>query len=381
MIKKIITPNDGCEYFFGYYDLQPYNRDMTYHLAARSTFADRIPQAGDELSLGYIDLKKEEFVEIVKTRAWNFQQGALLQWFDNESVIFNDFDGEKYISRVLDLNGNELRRYDRPFATVSVKSKRAISVNFSRIYDFRPGYGYCNIADPYYDITSPKDDGIFLTDLESGETKLLLSYAEMREIFKEEPFTNEKLVINHINFDPEGEKCVFLLRNFSSVKKKWGTVLAVIDMNRRVKPLTRFEVNSHYSFKDSRTLMIYSGLPRWGIYFIDTVTGEREELCDPLCDDDDIHCNYSPDRRCFIGDGYPDKNDERTLFYYDFEKKRSKKLFSVYSLPDDGCTDIRCDLHARFSPDGSRISYDTTENKRREIAEIIWEDGDFDFED
>ena len=33
--------------------------------------------------------------------------------------------------------------------------------------------------------------------------------------------------------------------------------------------------------------------------------------------------------------------------------------------------DIRCDLHARWSRDGKRISYDTTENRKREIAEIM----------
>ena len=380
MKKKIITPDDGYEYFFGYYDLQPYDSDMKRHLAARSRFADRIPKIGDELEVGYIDLDSGAFVRIATTSAWNFQQGALLQWFDNDSVIFNDFDGEKYISRVVSVDGRELRQYDRAFATVSLKSKKAISLNFARIYDFRPGYGYCNVKDPLFDVLAPESDGIFLTDLESSETKLLMSYAEMKTVFEEKPFTDEKLVVNHINFDPSGEKCVFLLRNFPKSGKRWGTVLAAIDLNGKVTPLTRFEVNSHYSWKDSRNLMIYSGLPRWGIYFFDTETGERTELNDPLCDYDDIHCNYSPDRSCFIGDGYPDKKDNRTLFYYDFGKKRSKALFSVYSLPDGGCTDIRCDLHARWSPDGSRISYDTTENVRREIAEIVLENGDLDFE-
>ena len=60
----------------------------------------------------------------------------------------------------------------------------------------------------------------------------------------------------------------------------------------------------------------------------------------------------------------------RSIYYYDFEKKRSRELIKVFSAPVKDI-DIRCDLHARFSDDGKRISYDTTENYRREIAEII----------
>ena len=245
MIKTVITPDDGYQYFFGYYDIQPYNEKMTRHLAHRCSFCDRIPSKEDTASVGYIDLVDGRFCEIAKTRAWNFQQGALLRWIDNDSVMFNDFDGEKYVSRVVGIDGKEIRRYDMPFATVSTVSGKAISVNFARIFDFRPGYGYCNVSDPYFDVSAPDNDGIFVTDLKTGNSELILSYSKMKELFCEAPFTDEKLVVNHINFDPSGEKCVFLLRNISPTGKKWGTVLATVDLSGNVKQLTRFEVNSH----------------------------------------------------------------------------------------------------------------------------------------
>ena len=59
----------------------------------------------------------------------------------------------------------------------------------------------------------------------------------------------------------------------------------------------------------------------------------------------------------------------RSVYKYDLLTNEPTKLFSVYSEPVSD-TDIRCDLHARFSPDGKKISYDTTENKRREIVEV-----------
>ena len=163
-------------------------------------------------------------------------------------------------------------------------------------------------------------------------------------------------------------KYVFLLRNNDPEGKKWGTVLAVGDLKGNTVKLTGFEVNSHYSWKDDENLMIYSGLPEWGIYFINTVTGERRRLNDALMDKGDIHCNYSPDKSCFIGDGYPEKDGKRYLYYYDFVTEKSRALFGAYSLPLQ--TDIRCDLHARWSDDGTLISYDTTEDGNRRIAVV-----------
>lgn len=373
--KRIITPNDGHEYFFGYYDLQPYSTDNTKHLCGRTTFSDRQPVLGDIMEIGYIDIPNGKFVKVAETNTWNWQQGAFLTWFDqDESIIFNAFENGKYVSKVLDLNGNVLRVYDRPIATICRKANVAMSINFPRVYDFRPGYGYLNTKDEYYDVNAPEEDGIFIMDLKTGESKLLINYVEMKEAFKEDPFTDMKLVVNHITLTPNGTGFIFLLRNFPEEGKLWGTVLAYADINGNMRKLTNFEVNSHYSWKDEETLMIYSGLPKWGIYFFNVKTGERTMLNNPVLDFDDIHCNYSPDRKTMIGDGYPQPGEStRTLYFYDFETKKEDVLVTVYSRPVPE-TDMRCDLHARFSPDGSRISYDTTENVKREIAEILFID-------
>lgn len=103
-------------------------------------FSDRAPGIGDLAELGFVSGKR--FYKIAETAAWNFQQGAMLQWFEADfSIIANDFDGTKYVARVFGLNGSELDRYDAPFAALNLFSKYAVSVNFSRIYDFRKGYG------------------------------------------------------------------------------------------------------------------------------------------------------------------------------------------------------------------------------------------------
>ena len=132
------------------------------------------------------------------------------------------------------------------------------------------------------------------------------------------------------------------------------------------RKLTDYQVNSHYHWKNDDEIIIYSGLPEWGIYLFNEKTGARERLDDDLINYDDIHCLYSPDRSCFIGDGYPSTGNFRYMMIYDFETKKSRAILKMYS-PPVSTTDIRCDLHNRFNRDGSLISFDSTHNSRREI--------------
>ena len=366
-----ITPKDEYQYFFGYYDVQPYDESMRYHLVHRVRFRDRHPSPNDIAEIGFISLADKTFHKISETNSWNFQQGAMLMWFESgKSVIFNDFDGQNNISRVVSLSGIELKRFSLPIAAVDKKREHALSINFSRIHDFRKGYGYSNLRDKNFLVDAPDDDGVFLLNLKTGESALISSYAKMKKEFNESPFTEQKLVVNHVTFSPSGKKYAMLLRNFPQSGSKWGTVLAIGDLNGNFKKLTGFRVNSHYSFNGDETLAIWSALPEYGVYFFNIESGERIKLNNQIVDHGDIHVNFSPDGKFFIGDGYIE-NGKRYVYKYDLKSHCGEKLFGVYSEPVDD-TDIRCDLHARFSPDGKRISYDSTENFRREIIEYFF---------
>ena len=95
---KRITPADEY-YFFGYYDLQPFNLSGAYHLAHKSTFMNRLQKKGDVVEFGVINMDNYKYERIGETRAWNFQQGAMLQWNPKEAereIIYNDIvDGEQ----------------------------------------------------------------------------------------------------------------------------------------------------------------------------------------------------------------------------------------------------------------------------------------------
>ena len=92
-MKRIFqTPTDG-HYFFGYYDKSPLNKDNSKILACKASFIDRMPSADDVLEIGYFDWKNSnEFIKLNETKAWNWQQGCMLQWLQNsesDKAIYN----------------------------------------------------------------------------------------------------------------------------------------------------------------------------------------------------------------------------------------------------------------------------------------------------
>ena len=86
----VFTPDDGFYYFFGYYDLQPFDSSERFHLMHRVRFMDRLPAADDTAELGAVDLETGRFLKYAETTAWNFQQGAMLRYFgDDGHILYN----------------------------------------------------------------------------------------------------------------------------------------------------------------------------------------------------------------------------------------------------------------------------------------------------
>jgi hypothetical protein len=130
---KIITPNDEYHYFFAYYDMRATGDGINQnHLTHRVKFMDRLQTENDVCEVGY--LKNNKFYKIGETTAWNFQQGALLQWYDEENIIYNHRDEKGFCSIIKNISTKAERRISMPIANLSNDRKWGLSVNFGRIY-------------------------------------------------------------------------------------------------------------------------------------------------------------------------------------------------------------------------------------------------------
>lgn len=373
--RRIITPDDDYHYFFGYYDLLCYDTADRRHLFHRvkHNYMDGLPTKDDVAELGYIDTKTGEITIFAETTAWNFQQGAMLQWNPakpDEEVIFNIRDGKEFRAVTLNLETNKRKIAERAVANVSPDGKWGLAVNMSRIYDFRPGYGYSDVKDPFYDVATPDNDGVFLVDMETGASKLIIDYARIAKEFPSPEFDGAKFVVNHITFNTASNRFLFLNRNFKGPgDSRWATWLYTSDLEGNLYPLLKETMVSHYHWKDEKTILgylCYEGND--GVFELEDLTHKGRDLRHPLFRWD-LHTIYSPNRRYFIGDDYPDPESNRHIYIHDFKTGQSEELFKEFSkAPPIG--DNRCDLHNRWSHDGKRISYDSTHRGKREICEL-----------
>lgn len=363
--------------FFGYYDLMAYDVEDKYHLCNIIDFENRLQTGDDFMELGVIDLQNGNYEKIDSTKAWSFQQGAMLQWSGAEinTVFYNVFENGEYMTVKNNLHTGT-KSYSPLCATISPNGKYGLGINFARIFDFRPGYGYSCTPDKYYDVRIPKDDGVFLVDIEKGTQKLLLSYEQIVKKLGISGLEGCKFLINHITFNPASDRFIMLLRYFRIEGIQMKTCLIMSDLEGNMKVLAPFIVYSHYHWKNESELLGYcetNGVR--GMWTVDTDTCEWSLLPKDGWPGRDIHCIYSPNRRFFIGDDYPEDDGYRTITIYDTLTNTDDVMLRSYSpfrMYDN--TDLRCDLHNRWNNKGNKISFDTVQSGKREIWEVDFEE-------
>lgn len=382
-IKRLSSEFENI--FFGYYDLAAYNEEKGIHLGHRVDFIDRLPGPQDEAEIVIID-KEGKHKVIDKTKAWNFQQGSLLQFrgSKDDEIIYNIYDEEedKYKAKIKNFKNSEEEFIDKPIATISKDGKTGISINFSRLYDYRPGYGYCNKKDPFFDKKAPEKDGIFLINVEENKSELLYSYKELWEKFvKDTDQYDKKMIINHVSLNPSGNKLLILLRFFSD-QAPWPTITLVADLkSKEIKRI--FGFGSHYDWLDDKRLFLTGSnvikkeeSEGQTLHIIDVDTEEIEYIDEEVFKGDG-HCTVSPDGKYLLYDSYP--NDDfpyKRLFIYNLESKEHYNLGYFYNSFEiyDNVTDVRCDLHARWSSNGKYITFDSIHEGYRGIYQIKLED-------
>lgn len=366
-----VSSGEG-EWFFGYYDNPAWGADDRQHLCTRAPFWLRLPSADDQAELGVLDLSSGAYRNIATTTAWNFQQGAMLQWHPtrpDREVIYNVRVEAGYRCAVTDVATGATRYLDAALATVDPLGRFGIGINFDRMFHFRPGYGYAGGTGAKMDEYHPADDGVWRVDLQSGRSSLILSLEQIWQ-FCGGHFggREQKIVINHITCNTRGSRFVFLVRNFPSAEvPRWHTaILTAGSDGKDLRLLADFGYASHYHWRDERVVAFHCDGPEGPhLYEIDDQTGARTVL-DRGFFLRDGHCSYSPDRAWMLYDSYPDAEGFRHLHLYSLRARRGMLLGSYHSAP--ACTgDFRCDLHPRWNRAGTVISFDGTHEGSRQI--------------
>ena len=364
-----ISPDDpDHEYFFGYYDKSPWDISDRYMLCMRAndTWSDVSPKEKADILL--IDTSLPETDEnrvkkIAESSSWNVQQSCMLQWLGpdfSSRIIYNDCRDGKYVAVIKELSSGCERIVPAPVYTVSSDGKTALTLDFSRLYNLRPGYGYYNVPETTKGVALPDATAVWRIDLEKGDVQPLLTYKDFASFQPRtemlEPGSVHK--VNHLMLSPDGNRCMVLYRWFVGQRKYTRLVTFDVSDGKNMFVLSDDDMVSHCFWKDNDTILAFEnkfdGGP--GYYLMKDRTLEYQRCWPELSGDG--HPSYCPDRSRIVTDSYPDRARIQYLRVMMDEEAKPEIVAKVFS-PFKYDNDTRCDLHPRWNHAGDMVCFDS----------------------
>jgi hypothetical protein len=227
-----LTPGKGGN-IHRFFDTSPISPSGRYLATFRLPFEDRLPRPGEAGEIVLTDLETAEERTVAETCGWEPQMGANLQWLGSEDLlIYNDVDRQTWRPHavVLDPITGESRRLDGCVYQASPDGRFAASARMSTMRRTQAGYGLV-IPDEHCPINGylPDDDGLYLTDTQTGKCELLVS---IRQCFEEatppidvSEFKNWQFYGFHTKWSPQGDRLIFTVRWFEGLGKSCFNVL------------------------------------------------------------------------------------------------------------------------------------------------------------
>lgn len=363
-----ISPDDAShDYFFGYYDKSPWDSSDRYMLCMRAndTWSDVSPKEKADILLidtSLPETDKNRVRKIAETNSWNVQQACMLQWLGpdfSSRILFNDYRNGKYVAVIKEVQSGIERVIDAPVYTVSADGKTALTLDFSRLYNLRPGYGYYNVPEITAGVALPDATAVWKIDLHSGEVTDLLTYKEFAA-FQPRPEMQEVGSIhkvNHLMLNPSGKRFMVLYRWFVGERKYTRLITCNVDRSE-MYVLSDDDMVSHCFWKDDEHILAFENKKGSGTgYYLMTDRTQEYIHCWPELTGDG-HPSYSFDRSHIVTDSYPDRARIQYLRVMKDEKTEPEIVAKVFS-PFKYDNDTRCDLHPRWNHAGDKVCFDS----------------------
>lgn len=365
-----ISPDDGMEYFFGYYDKSPWDITDRYMLCLRAKNTYKSPAPNEPAEIVLFDTKNKNSMKILgKTHSWNVQQGCMLQWLGpdfSEKIIYNDFRNGKYCSVILNIRTMEEKIIPQPVYSVSSDGKFALTLDFSRLHRLRKGYGYSNLPDLYEYEKCPDQPCIWMVNLENGDVKPILKYTDFANFEPRDEMIGAEHKVNHIMLNPAGNRFMVLHRWLKGTKKYTRLVTANID-GTDMYNLNDDDMTSHCYWKNDTEILAYAHKKDEGngYYLMKDKTREYKKMWPELFYDG--HPSFSPCGDKVVTDTYPDRARIANVFL--IQKDNVKNIARVFT-PFRYDNDVRCDLHPRWNRKGDEICIDSVFEGKRNLYTI-----------
>ncbi len=379
-----------------YYAISAWSPDNRYVLVLETDLNGRLPEAGERCTLGVVDLQDEnKFIPITTTACWNFQEAAMAHWLSMDEILFNDLRDGKFVTVILNWRTKQERILPRPVSAVSADKTWAVSINYARLSLTRPDYGYAGPGqDPLETVEWPENDGLWVMDLKTGESKLVLSVAQGRSQMPATKRVKGKpgqplAYYCHTVISKDDRKIFFLARSVDWFDKSihkaspWQTTSFTVDNDgtnlRRCFKDGWAGSHFHWAPDGSHKMLVTAvwdgekpaggGKKRTAWSPVEFTVGEEENVrrIGNGALDADWHCLYSPDGKFMSGETYWSRSFERPWILVRLEDDMTMPLGAFFVPEQYRQTYWRCDLHARWRDDGKQIAFTSVHEGSRQV--------------
>lgn len=373
-VNKIyqISDNNG-EHLFGYYDKSPWSAEGDRIIYMHVMDASKNPTSSAKAEIIMKDLPSDSERVVSTTSAWNVQQGSMLQWLGpnfNEKIIFNDYiEGQGFCAKILNVNTGDVRILPKPIYSVSQDGKYALTLDFSRLNTFRPGYGYSNELDLTSEMKLPSSTAIWRMDIQEEKIYPILTYEDIANFDFRDSMINAYHKVNHIMINPSGTRFMFLHRWIDNGIRNHRLITCDLD-GKDQQILLSEGIVSHCNWKDDDTIITWANTFDNGLnYYLLKDKSEKRRIIQDSNLTSDGHPSYSPNGKWIITDTYPNFRRKQKLILFDVEKQSSKIIATIYAN-EKYINETRCDLHPRWKRDSSEICFDAACGTNRQVFKI-----------
>jgi len=396
------TPHSH-QHYFGFHDVSPWapdDQEMALLRVPRDLKTP--PGATDTAELCLWTPGSSEPRAIGETHAFNWQQGARVQWLPGQSHILmvNDLLEDRPVTRSYDAKAGAWVNSVPAIYTVHPSGSFGLAPDWYRLANWWRGYSYDLPANGSPACGEPGD--LRRVDLASGAEEVVVRIAEARALCGQGAKAAGSDFISHATFNPSGTRFCFMYRRFPADGAILSYFLACNTDGSDLGLLAR-EKASHFDWLDEDRLVVWTRkLPGqaaalraggWtkrfpfkqmvkllrtfnpklkqslfaeSYYQVDCREPGQMKPVGAGVLEQDGHPMFTPDRSWMLTDTYAYEGSQPLILFRMADGKRFDVVkFAVH--PDFRDPQVKCDLHPRLDRAGRRVAVDSAHSGVRQL--------------
>lgn len=377
---SIVTPDDG-HYMATFFDVDPFSPSGRYLAVTRVPFLHRIPVPGDAAQVVVMDLVESRATAVYETRGWGAQLGANVQWgADDDTLFCNDVVDGRGTGVRIDRRTLAAQTLQGPVFALSPDRRYSYAPNIQLVNALIPGYG---IPDPPFGAPRQQEErsaseGIWRTDLVTGESALLVSFADLvPQLTEQDGLAGGTYYAFNVKVNRQGTR-LFAVLFCRGARGRAGTPTQLVTMDmdggnpRVAMPDRLWRRGGHHPnwLPDGEHILMNLRPDGKAMAFVrfrhdgaelDTVAPGHKGSGHPSVNPSGTHLLTD----CYKSDGFMDADGEVPLRLIDLRSNTEAELCCIFTNRLDGPR--RVDPHPVWSADGKRIAFNGVIDGRRQV--------------